>query len=144
MLATGRSQSAFRLVTYINAVHPHARLFDGYVVHSRGANAAGLTAEQLARDAENPIPAGAHIRPDLDVPVFDLQTEGDMITLGAHLTRQEPNARYRRWEIAGAAHTETPRWVVVLARRARPRTGLEHARQRGAASRGREGRRSSR
>src|SRR6185436_3224100 len=48
MLATGRSQSAFRLVTYINAVHPLARLFDGYFVHSRGANAAGLTAEQLA------------------------------------------------------------------------------------------------
>jgi hypothetical protein len=113
MLATGRSQSAFRLVTYINAVHPLARLFDGYFVHSRGANAAGLAAEQLARDVENPIPAGAHVRPDLDVPVFDLQTEGDMITLGAHLTRQEPNARYRRWEIAGAAHTETPRWVVV-------------------------------
>jgi len=112
MLATGRSQSAFRLVTYINAVHPLARLFDGYFVHSRGANAAGLAAEQLARDIENPMPAGARIRTDVDVPVFDLQTEGDMITLGAHLTRQEPNIHYRRWEIAGAAHTETPRWVV--------------------------------
>ena len=112
MIATGRSQSAFRLVTYINAVHPLAQLFDGYFVHSRGANAAGLAAEQLARDAENPIPAGAHIRPDIDVPVFDLQTEGDMITLGAHLTRQDPSPHYRRWEIAGAAHTETARWVV--------------------------------
>jgi hypothetical protein len=112
MLASGRSQSAFRLVTYINAVHPLARLFDGYFVHSRGANAAGLTAEQLARDADAPIPSGARIRSDIDVPVFDLQTEGDMITLGSHLTRQDAGPRYRRWEIAGAAHTETPRWVV--------------------------------
>jgi hypothetical protein len=114
MIATGRSQSAFRLVTYINAVHPLAHLFDGYLVHSRGANAAGLTAEQLARDAESPIPSGAHIRADLDVPVLDLQTEGDMITLGAHLARQAPNPHYRRWEIAGGAHTETPRWVVDI------------------------------
>jgi alpha/beta hydrolase family protein len=112
MIATGRSQSAFRLVTYVNAVHPLSRLFNGYFVHSRGANAAGLSAEQLARDAENPIPPGAHIRSDIDVPVFDLQTEGDMLALGAHLTRQEPGPHYRRWEIAGAAHTETARWVV--------------------------------
>ena len=112
MIATGRSQSAFRLVTYINAVHPLAHLFNGYFVHSRGANAAGLAAEQLARDPEAPIPPGAHIRGDIDVPVFDLQTEGDMLTLGAHLTRQDASPRYRRWEIAGAAHTETPRWVV--------------------------------
>lgn len=111
VLATGRSQSAFRLVTYINAFHPLARLADGYFVHSRGSNAAALTAEALARD-NAPIPPGAHIRADIDVPVFDLQTEGDMVTLGAHLTRQDPNPRYRRWEIAGAAHTESPRWVV--------------------------------
>jgi alpha/beta hydrolase family protein len=112
MIATGRSQSAFRLVTYINAIHPLTRVFDGYFVHSRGSNAAGLTAEQLARDAEAPIPAGAHIRSDTDVPVFDLQTEGDIVMLRAHLTHQEPNLHYRRWEIAGAAHAEAARWVV--------------------------------
>ena len=102
MLATGRSQSAFRLVTYINAVHPLTHLFDGYLVHSRGANASGFKAEGLARDAENPVPPGAHIRADIDVPVFDLQTEGDMVALRAHLTHQPPFAHYRRWEIAGA------------------------------------------
>jgi len=35
-----------------------------------------------------------------------------MLTLGAHLTRQDASLHYRRWEIAGAAHTKTPRWVV--------------------------------
>jgi len=113
MIATGRSQSEFRLVTYINAIHPLTHAFDGYLVHSRGANAAGLSAEALTRDAERPVPAGAHLRGDVDVPVFDLQTEGDMIALGAHLTHEPPHAHYRRWEIAGAAHAETPRWVAI-------------------------------
>jgi hypothetical protein len=95
VIATGRSQSAFRLVTYINAVHPVTHLFDGYLVHSRGANASGFAAEGLARDAENAVPPGAHIRADIDVPVLDLQTEGDMVALRAHLTHQPPFARYR-------------------------------------------------
>jgi len=54
IIATGRSQSGFRLVTYINAIHPTTRLFDGYLIHSRGANASGFKAEGLARDTENP------------------------------------------------------------------------------------------
>jgi hypothetical protein len=111
MIATGRSQSAFRLVTYINAFHPRTRAFDGYFVHSRGANAAGLTADALTADPE-PIPPGAHIRADVGVPVFDLQAEGDIVALRSHLARQAPSEHYRRWEIAGAAHAETPRWVA--------------------------------
>ncbi|MEX2584055.1 MAG: alpha/beta hydrolase domain-containing protein [Gemmatimonadota bacterium] len=112
VIATGRSQSAFRLVTYLNAFHREHGLYDGYFVHSRGANAAGLAAESLAPDAPVPVPRGAHIRTDLDVPVFDLQAEGDMTALGSHLTRQPPNSHYRRWELAGVAHTEAPLWVV--------------------------------
>jgi Alpha/beta hydrolase domain len=114
LLATGRSQSAFRLVTYINAVHPLTHVFDGYLVHSRGANASGFKAEGLARDQENAVPPGAHLRADIDVPVLDLQTEGDMVALRAHLTHQPAFAHYRRWEIAGAAHAETPRWVAEV------------------------------
>ena len=113
VLATGRSQSAFRLVTYINAIHPLAQLFDGFLVHSRGRTAAGLTAEQLGGDPV-PIPPNAHIRIDTNVPVLDLQTEGDMTALRSHLTRQDPNVNYRRWEIAGAAHAETPLWIVEV------------------------------
>ena len=114
LLSTGRSQSAFRLVTYINAFHPTTHAFDGYFVHSRGSNAAGLSADGLGRDADKPIPSGAQIRTDIDVPIFDLQTEGDMVALRAHLTHQEPNPHYRRWEIAGAAHAENSRWVVEV------------------------------
>jgi len=113
MLATGRSQSAFRLVTYLNAFHPIVDLFDGFLIHSRGRTAAGLIAEGLAADPV-PIPPNAHLRTDLDVPVLDVQTEGDMTALRSHLTRQAPHALYRRWEIAGAAHAETPRWIVEV------------------------------
>jgi hypothetical protein len=114
IIATGRSQSAFRLVTYINAIHPTTHLFDGYLIHSRGANASGFRAEGLARDTENPVPPGAHIRSDIDASVLDLQTEGDMVALRAHLTHQPALPHYRRWEIAGAAHAETPRWIAEV------------------------------
>ena len=109
VLATGRSQSAFRLVTYINAVHPLAHVYDGFLVHSRGANAA-----PLHDGAEGRVPPNAHTRVDVDVPVLCLQTEGDIITLRSHLARQEQSLHFRQWEIAGCAHAETPRWVVEV------------------------------
>jgi hypothetical protein len=112
VIAAGRSQSAFRLVTYLNAFHLRDRVFDGYFVHSRGASAAGLTAEALAPDVPVPTPPGARIRSDIDVPVFDIQAEGDMTTLRSHLTRQPASDRYRRWELAGVAHAEIPLWVA--------------------------------
>lgn len=39
VLATGESQSASRMVTYINAVHPRERVYDGFLVYSRGSSA---------------------------------------------------------------------------------------------------------
>src|SRR5881397_2997100 len=43
LLAVGESQSAHRLVTYIDAVHPGAGIYDGFLVHSRGGDAAPLS-----------------------------------------------------------------------------------------------------
>lgn len=111
VIAAGRSQSAMRLVTYVNAVHPRTGLPDGYLIHSRGGTPAGLTADRLT-GAADPMPAGAHVRTDVGAPVLDVQAEGDLVVLRSHLARQAPHARLRRWEIAGAAHAEIPRWVV--------------------------------
>ena len=36
LIAAGESQSASRLVTYIDAVHPVAGVYQGFLVHSRG------------------------------------------------------------------------------------------------------------
>jgi hypothetical protein len=42
VLAAGESQSAACLVTYINAVDPHSRTFDGYFVHGRPGKGVSL------------------------------------------------------------------------------------------------------
>ena len=105
VLAAGESQSAFRLVTYINAVHPLARIFDGFLVHSRGGG--GLNAAL----SEAPLPAIAapaetRIRSDLDVPVLTFETESDLTTLQFLSARQPDSERFRLWEVAGTSHAD--------------------------------------
>ena len=49
LIADGESQSAFRLVTYVDAIAPTNKVFDGFFVHSRSGGAAELvTAGQTA------------------------------------------------------------------------------------------------
>ena len=42
IIATGQSQSANRLTTYVNALAPMHNVYDAYMLHSRGLNAAAL------------------------------------------------------------------------------------------------------
>jgi hypothetical protein len=100
VLAVGESQSAGRLVTYIDAVHPLARVYDGFLVHSRGAGGAPL-AQPPSVPAAVTGAAPTFIRDDLDVPVLVFNTETDVGSLQA---RQADSARYRLWEVAGTAH----------------------------------------
>jgi hypothetical protein len=109
MLAAGRSQSAAFLIGYINAVHPLTHVYDGYFVHSRVGGTYGFPDNVKAV-----VPPNPHIRADIDVPVFDLQMEGDYVALRSHLARQEDSAHFRLWEVAGGAHSETPRWVIEV------------------------------
>ncbi|MFT3859261.1 MAG: alpha/beta hydrolase domain-containing protein [Aquabacterium sp.] len=99
LLATGQSQSALRLTTYVNALAPQARLFDAYLIHSRGSFPAGI-------DSFLGGPLVARIRTDLDVPVFQLQTEFDTGPALGALSRQPDTPRLRTWEVAGAAHID--------------------------------------
>ena len=103
VIAVGESQSAFRLVTYINAVHPLAEVYDGFLVHSRAAGAAALS--QAPQPAVN-APSPTFIRGDVDVPVVTLQTETDLITLGSIAARQPDGPHFRLWEVAGTAHVD--------------------------------------
>lgn len=104
VIAIGESQSAFRLTTYVNAVHPLAGVYDGYLVHSRGGGAAALSQDPLpAITAPNPT----RIRTDLDVPVFTVQTETDVFQLGSYASRQPDTDLLRLWEIAGSSHADT-------------------------------------
>lgn len=100
VVAVGESQSAGRLVTYIDAIHPGAGVYDGFLVHSRAAGGAPLSQPPLTGV---PVPAPTPIRTDLGVPVLVFQTETDVAfsNLGA---RQPDTDMYRLWEVAGTAH----------------------------------------
>jgi hypothetical protein len=104
VIAVGESQSAFRMVTYINAAHPLDRVYDGFLVHSRGRSSERLSqAPQPVIMAPDPV----HIRTDLTVPVLTFQTETDMTTLGYFSNRQNDTKAVRLWEVAGTAHADT-------------------------------------
>lgn len=101
VIADGESQSAQRMVTYINAVHPLVRVYDGFLVHSRSAGGSPLTQAPLPVVA---VPAVAHIRTDLAEPVFILQNETDLPLFGFVAARQPDTALVRTWELAGTSH----------------------------------------
>jgi hypothetical protein len=104
VIAAGESQSAFRMVTYINAIHPLVHVYDGFLVHSRGALGAGLSETP---QPSIPVPGGVKIRSDVDVPVLTFETETDLTFLGYFGVRQDDAKNFRLWEVAGTAHADT-------------------------------------
>jgi hypothetical protein len=105
ILALGESQSAFRLVTYIDALQPRSPgIYDAYFVYSRGGNSSELSQSPQATIT---TPTPTYIRTDLHVPVFLFETETDLLGLG-YLVARQPATRYiREWETAGTAHDDT-------------------------------------
>ena len=104
LLAAGESQSAFFLTTYIDAVHHGAEVYDGFLVHSRGGDAASLAGEPRRDEA---VPVGLRVRDDVGVPVLVLETEtdlGPLLDFGP--ARQPDSDRVRTWEVAGTAHAD--------------------------------------
>jgi len=101
LVAIGESQSAARLVTYVNAVQPVADIYDGFMVHSRGDAGAPINAT-----ADEPMPEPALIRTDGSDPVMVFQTETDLFGLGSYAARQPDTDRIVTWEVAGTAHAD--------------------------------------
>lgn len=111
VLAAGESQSAFRMVTYVNAIQPIAGVYDGFFVHSRAGGAANLS------EAPQPVvtmPSAVPIRTDTQVPVLTFQTETDLLFLGSVAARQPDTDKIRLWEAAGTAHADTYTVVVGM------------------------------
>ncbi|NGY04950.1 alpha/beta hydrolase domain-containing protein [Solimonas terrae] len=111
LIATGESQSATRLTTFINAFGPRTDLFDGYFIHSRlgfipdfGGASAPLS---QTPQADITTPDVVRFRTDLARPVMDFQTETDLFVLGAYSSRQADSRYFRLWEVPGAAHADT-------------------------------------
>lgn len=104
-LAAGESQSADFLLTYVNAIAPIAKLFDGYLIHSRFHGTVGLN-PPTPYSADFATRSTVFVRDDLDVPVMMLETETDIFQLDAYPDLQNDSARFRLWEIPGAAHAD--------------------------------------
>jgi hypothetical protein len=86
LLATGDSQSAVFLTTYVNAIDPIAKVYDGYLIHSRFASAASIEGASMLGDQATCL-RRSKLRADLRVPVITVITETDLIggLAGFHL-----------------------------------------------------------
>lgn len=82
IIATGHSQSASRLATYLNNIHPIEPVYDGFMVHG----------------------GGGRIRDDGNVKIFKLMAETDMRRRAA--TPQPDTETFRQWEVAGSSHVD--------------------------------------
>jgi Alpha/beta hydrolase domain len=113
LIALGESQSAFFLVTYINAIDAEAQVYDGFFVHGRGASGVSLggawtSRRQLDKEVGSVLRAGPErIRDDARVPVLVLQSETDVVVLGGGAPAQPDGEQLRLWEMAGASHVDT-------------------------------------
>jgi hypothetical protein len=102
VVAIGESQSAFYLTTYADAIQPLDHAYQGIFIHSRGGGAAPLG----ALDVSSATTGHVRIRTDLDVPVFMLETQTDLIQLGYAAAQQPNTSRIRTWEVAGTSHAD--------------------------------------
>ncbi len=101
VIAAGESQSASFLTTYVNAVHPLAGLYDGFLIHSRGDGA-----PSPAADRETTEGIAVRTRTDLSEPVFIFQAETDINLLEYALARQDDTDSIVTWEVAGTSHSD--------------------------------------
>ena len=102
VVAIGESQSAFYLTTYANAIQPLDHAYQGIFIHSRGGGAVPFD----SKDVTSAIKGNVRIRTDLDVPVFMLETQTDLIQLGYAAAQQPNTSRIRTWEVAGTSHAD--------------------------------------
>jgi len=97
------------VVTYLDAIHSHARLangkpvYDGYLLRNPGAS--GRISQC------DPAPARTDPRSvvaKVDVPVIEVSAQGEVVAGQAQRRpdSDEPGNRFRRYEIAGASHID--------------------------------------
>ena len=105
IFASGYSQTANYLATYINTVLPTLRrssgrpVYDGYLLGARTGNWTPI--HQCAPVV--PREAPQQVLRDAGVPVINVNTETDVP--GTAVMRRTDDARFRLWELAGAGHS---------------------------------------
>ncbi len=102
VIAAGESQSAGRLMTYIDAVQPIGHVYNGFLVHSQFGTGAPLS---QAPQTSYLAPTPTTIRSDLGVPVFEFETQTDVYNSNLTDRLFYGNPRdFRIWEVAGSSH----------------------------------------
>jgi hypothetical protein len=106
IVAHGSSQSASRLATYFNAVHPRASVVDGFLISLYFGSGALLEVGDAvfnSADLESwPFMDPHLLRDDTGTPIMVLnsETESDV----CFTVSQPESDTFRYWEVAGAAH----------------------------------------
>jgi hypothetical protein len=108
IISVGESQSAVFLTTYVNAVDPLAKVYDGFLIHSRFGPPSRLDGASMMGSGAS-LPEPTRLRTDLRVPVITVITETDLIgggLRGFYGARQADFDHLRVWEIPGTAHAD--------------------------------------
>jgi hypothetical protein len=92
----------------VNAIQPLAKMYEGFLIHSRFGESASFGTRKLGEDDAN-IPNDVKIRRDVGVPVLLVETETDLINprLRYLAARQPDSKELRTWEVAGASHADS-------------------------------------
>ena len=106
LVGWGGSQSGGRLVTYINAVHPNARVIDGFVPFI-AAWGAPLVQSSQQTGMQALGGAALKIRTDVDTPVLFQISESEVINAARGIHLQPDSEHFRMWEYAGLSHANS-------------------------------------
>ncbi len=111
VIAQGASQSAGRLGTYVNAIAPFDRSFDGFILSiyfgrgtplQVGDELVNINSGQYDNSPEERLRGTNLLRDDLDQPVFIVNSELEAIA--CYGVRQPDTSKFRWWESAGTCH----------------------------------------
>ncbi|MCW2529463.1 MAG: signal peptide-containing protein [Pseudonocardiales bacterium] len=116
VLAIGGSQSAGRLVSYLNAVQPLERTFDGFIAFTWFGSGSSIDDPSVIDLAKGGLAGLARfptrVRADLEVPVMVVNSECE--TLSCYPVRQPDTDLFRFWEVAGAPHAPRVHMELIL------------------------------
>jgi hypothetical protein len=116
VIAVGASQSAGRLATYVNAIHPLERVYDGFMLQIYFGSGAPLEGDRLLVPSDPPggvavrMPRGTSLLRALDVPVMVVNSELEAIA--CYRVRQPDTDRFVTWEAAATTHVSAQTQLV--------------------------------
>jgi hypothetical protein len=122
LIAMGSSQSAGRLGTYVNAIHPLTHAFDGYLLLIYFGSGSPLEVGDEVINIQKPdrplnvreLLRGRNRLRELDVPVMVVNSE--LEAMSCLPVRQPDTDRFRYWESAGTCHVSA-QGMALRARR---------------------------